>query len=418
MTTWSELPKLPPASAPRPQEATWATEARLLLVLTCTWLLFGLGMLFSASLPAGIKEQGNAFHFIFRQVGFAGLGIGAMLAIANTSVDRLFKYARISFVPLLFAVFLVRVPNIGSQLNGASRWIQFYGITIQPSELIKPCLLLIGAFLFARWRFLNFQMRLYGLASIFLAIGGIAIQPDLGTSVLLFLVLLLMAIISSNIPLSWIFSTTLGVAALAALKIGSTPYQSKRITAFTNPWENAQSLSFQLIQSQVAVSNGSLWGTGFGLSVQKVGFLPYSYSDFIFAVISEEFGLIGSVIFILFLLSFLIVGLRVAVRCADPIRRLLAAGSTFLLVGQSFLHIAVVIGAVPPKGIPLPLVSYGGSGLIASLICCGLLIRSAREMYAPVTQLRVVEPSVPKVRRRRRSSTLSRNTQVELRKIL
>lgn len=418
MTTWSELPKLPPSSTPRPQEVTWATEARLLLALICGWLTFGLGMLFSASLAEGIKEHGNAFFFIIRQLGFAGLGIGLMVLISKTSVDRLFTYARLSFVPLLLAVFLVRVPNIGSQLNGASRWIQFYGISIQPSELIKPCLLLIGAFLFARWRFLNFQMRIYGLASILLTIAGIAIQPDLGTSVLLFLVLLLMAIISSNIRLAWIFSTTLAVAALAVLKIGSTPYQSKRITAFTNPWENAQSLSFQLIQSQVAVSNGSLWGTGFGLSVQKVGFLPYSYSDFIFAVISEEFGLIGSVIFILFLLSFLIVGLRVAVRCADPIRRLLAAGSTFLLVGQSFLHIAVVIGAVPPKGIPLPLVSYGGSGLIASLVCCGLLIRSAREMYAPVTQLRVAEPSVPKFRRRRRSSNLSRNTQVELRKIL
>lgn len=418
MTTWSELPKLPPSSTPRPREVTWATEARLLLALICGWLTFGLGMLFSASLPEGIKEHGNAFFFIIRQLGFAGLGVGLMVLIANTSVDRLFKYARLSFVPLLLAVFLVRVPKIGSQLNGASRWIQFYGISIQPSELIKPCLLLIGAFLFARWRFLNFQMRIYGLASILLAIAGIAIQPDLGTSVLLFLVLLLMAIISSNIRLTWIFSTTLAVATLAVLKIGSTPYQSKRITAFTNPWENAQSISFQLIQSQVAVSNGSLLGTGFGLSVQKVGFLPYSYSDFIFAVISEEFGLIGSVIFILFLLSFLTVGLRVAVRCADPIRRLLAAGSTFLLVGQSFLHIAVVIGAVPPKGIPLPLVSYGGSGLIASLICCGLLIRSAREMYTPVTQLRVAQPSIPKVRRRRRSATLSRNTQVELRKML
>jgi cell division protein FtsW len=418
MTTWSELPKLPPTSTPCPKEVTWAIEARLLLALTCGWLAFGLAMLFSASLPEGIKEHGNAFHFIIRQLGFAGLGIGTMVLISNISVDRLFKYARLGFVPLLLAVFLVRVPKIGAELNGASRWIQFAGVSIQPSELIKPCLLLIGAFLFARWRVLNPQMRIYGLLSIGLAIAGIALQPDLGTSVLLFLVVLLMAIISSNIRLSWIFSTTMAVAALAALKIFSTPYQTKRITAFTDPWENAQTLSFQLIQSQVAVSNGSLWGTGFGLSVQKVGFLPYSYSDFIFAVISEEFGLIGGALFILFLLGFLIVGLRVAVRCADPVRRLLAAGSTFLLVGQSFLHIAVVIGAVPPKGIPLPLVSYGGSGLIASLVCCGLLIRSAREMYAPVAQLRVPVQSLPKPRRRRRSDRFSRNTQVELRKIL
>jgi cell division protein FtsW len=418
MTTWSELPKLPPTSTPRPKEVTWATEARLLLALTCGWLAFGLAMLFSASLPEGIKEHGDAFHFIIRQLGFAALGIIVMVVISNISVDRLFKYARLSFVPLLFAVFLVRVPKIGAELNGASRWIQFAGVSIQPSELIKPCLLLIGAFLFARWRILNPQMRIYGLLSIGLAIAGIALQPDLGTSVLLFLVLLLMAIISSNIRLSWIFSTTMAVGALAALKIFSTPYQTKRITAFTDPWENAQTLSFQLIQSQVAVSNGSLWGTGFGLSVQKVGFLPYSYSDFIFAVIAEEFGLIGGALFILFLLGFLTVGLRVAVRCADPVRRLLAAGSTFLLVGQSFLHIAVVIGAVPPKGIPLPLVSYGGSGLIASLVCCGLLIRSAREMYAPVAQLRVPVQSIPKPRRRRRSDAFGRNTQVELRKIL
>ncbi|AGY58259.1 FtsW/RodA/SpoVE family cell cycle protein [Gloeobacter kilaueensis] len=376
------LNRPPTVASPRPGNpafADWAAEARLLVVLTLCWLGFGLLVLFSASLPVGVLQYGDGLRFLIRQALAAAVGLGLLAWLCRTRLDRLFSLALPVFVVLAAMVWLVKVPGIGVELNGARRWIDLGPLSLQPSELIKPFLLLLAAPIIASWRQLPNPRRLMALAGAALAVGGVLMQPDLGTAALMGLVLWLMAFIG-GIPLGGLLAVLVGGGAVAVWKVSNTAYQMGRVTAFLDPWQVARAEGYQLVQSLIAVGSGGIQGTGYGLSAQKASFLPYPYSDFIFSVFCEEFGLIGSVAFVLFLLLFLVVGLRVAVRCAEPSRRLLAAGSTLILVGQAFLHIAVVIGAVPPKGIPLPLVSYGGSGLIASLLCCGLLIRTAREM--------------------------------------
>jgi len=399
MTMLSQLPSLP---ALRARFVTdWPGEARLLLGLTLAWLAFGLLMLFSASLPVGALQKGDGLYFFERQAALAVVGLVLLWLVARLRVQGLVRLALFAFVPLLAMVFLVKVPHLGVEINGARRWIQLGPLSLQPSELIKPCLVLIAAAVLPRWRQLRPRGRVMVCAAAGAAVGGILLQPDLGTAFLVGAVLWLMALVAGlrKGPLVLIAGSGIAVAALKAL---TTAYQRSRITAFLNPWESAQAEGYQLVQSLLAVGSGGTTGTGFGLSAQKAHFLPYPYSDFIFAVVCEELGLVGACGFLAFLLVFLVVGLRVAVRATDPVRRLLAAGSTLLLVGQAFLHIAVVTGAIPPKGIPLPLVSYGGSGLLASLVCCGLLIRAAIEMQV-ATSLPLPERAPARPRNLRRA---------------
>ncbi|MBW4699747.1 MAG: putative lipid II flippase FtsW [Aphanocapsa lilacina HA4352-LM1] len=370
-------------------------EARLLVVLTLCWLALGLLVLFSASLPVGELQYEDGLRFFTRQALTAAVGLALMFWLCRTRIDRLFAVVLPVFGILLAMVFLVKIPGIGVELNGARRWIQLGPFSLQPSELIKPCVMLLAAPLIANWRRLPNFTRVLGLAGGALTVGGVLLQPDLGTAALIGVTLWLMGF-AGGMPLGGLFAVLAAGGAVAAWKVSTTAYQMGRVTAFLDPWEVARGEGYQLVQSLLAVGSGGLQGTGFGLSAQKSAFLPYPYSDFIFAVFCEEFGLVGAAAFVLFLLLFLVVGLRVAVRCAEPTRRLIAAGATLLLVTQAFFHIAVVTGAVPPKGMPLPLVSYGGSGLIASLLCCGLLIRAACEMnLAPAVRFVRRRPASP-----------------------
>ncbi len=380
MTVLLDLSKTP--SAERSASAStgaWVPEARWLLWLTLIWLTFGLLILFSASLPVGILQYNDGSRFFVRQLLTAVLGLGLLTMICRTPLERLFQLAVPAFAVLFALVLLVKVPGLGVELNGARRWFQFGPFSLQPSELIKPCLLLIAAPLIARWPSLPARGKLISALTVGGAVGGILMQPDLGTAFLIGSVLWLMAFIG-GVPLGGLLSVVAIGGAAIVWKVSNTAYQMGRVTAFLDPFKYPEGEGYQLVQSLVAVGSGGITGTGFGLSAQKATFLPYPYSDFIFAVFSEEFGLIGTASFIAFLFVFAVIGLRVAVRTAESSRRLLAAGTTLLIVGQSFFHIAVVTGSVPPKGMPLPLVSYGGSGLLASLLCCALLIRSAREM--------------------------------------
>lgn len=358
---------------------SWAPEARLLLTLTLLWLAFGLLVLFSASVPVGLMQYGDGLRFFNRQVLGALLGLGGLALACRVPLERWFRIALLVFPLLVVLIVLVKVPGIGVELNGARRWFQIGPLSVQPSELVKPFLLLLGSLVLARWPRLPGWWRVLSVTVMGLAIGGVLIQPDLGTAVLLAGVLWCLAFISGFNIFGLLLLVGLG-GGVAWWKISTTAYQMNRIQAFMDPWAAPQAEGYQLIQSLLAVGSGGITGSGFGLSLQKASSLPYPYSDFIFAVFAEEFGLVGTLAFVAFLLVFLVAGLRVAIKCADPARRLLAAGATLLLVGQAFLHIGVVAAALPPKGIPLPLVSYGGSGLIASLLCFGLLIRAAREI--------------------------------------
>ena len=294
----------------------------------------------------------------------------------RTSLRRLLHLAAPGL--LIGALLIAATLVIGSTVNGASRWLVIGPLQIQPTELIKPFVVLQGAVLFSHWRRIGNDQKLLWLA-IF---GGVILlilkQPNLSTAALTGLLLWLMAL-AAGLPLSMLLAAAAGGGLLGSASILANTYQRLRVTSFLNPWRDAQGDGYQLVQSLLAIGSGGPLGQGFGLSTQKLQYLPIQTTDFIFAVFAEEFGFIGCLMLLLFLVIFGFVGLRIALGCRSNQQRLVAIGCTTLLVGQSILNIAVASGAMPTTGLPLPLVSYGGNSLLSSLFIVGLLTRCALE---------------------------------------
>ena len=353
-----------------PGVKTWGLEARLLRWLTYIWLLIGLVALFSAS----YSLTGN----ISRQILWVWLGMIGLNIIVRSPLRYLMALAPWILLLFLGLILATLAPGIGESVNGASRWIKLGPILLQPSELIKPFLVLQSAQIFGNWERLSWSIRLKWLGIFGLLLGAILIQPNLSTTALCGITLWLIAL-AAGLPLRLLGGTALGGILLAVISISLREYQQKRILSFLNPWNDPQGDGYQLVQSLLAVGSGGTWGVGYGLSQQKLLYLPFADTDFIFAVFAEEFGLVGALLLILLLLGYATMALMVALKCRHRVKRLIAIGVMVLLVGQSLLNIGVAIGALPTTGLPLPLFSYGGSSSLASLFLAGLLIRVARE---------------------------------------
>ncbi|HEY9707567.1 MAG TPA: FtsW/RodA/SpoVE family cell cycle protein, partial [Oculatellaceae cyanobacterium] len=209
--------------------------------------------------------------------------------------------------------------------------------------------------------------------------------------------------LASGLPFSYLGGTALGGVLLAAISISLKEYQRRRIMSFVNPWADPMNDGYQLVQSLLAVGSGGTWGSGFGLSQQKLFYLPIQYTDFIFAVFAEEFGFAGSILLLLMIMAYATVAVMVALKARNIVHQLIAIGAMILIVGQSLLNIGVATGVLPTTGLPLPFFSYGGNSMIASLISAGLLIRVARESSeAEVVSLQARRQSAAERRRQRR----------------
>jgi cell division protein FtsW len=356
----------------------WALEARLLRWLTLVWLFVGLIMLFSASYPVADVRQDDGLYYFKRQLLWVLVALILFNIVVNLPLRKLVGVSHWFIFLLLGLIFLTLVPGLGKKAFDASRWIALGPIPIQPSELIKPFLVLQSARVFGQWEQLSWRVRLTWLGIFCLVILGILAQPNLSTTALCGMTIWLIAL-AAGLPYRYLGSTAVGGFLLAVLSISIKEYQRKRVMSFINPWADATGDGYQLVQSLLAVGSGGTWGGGFGLSQQKLFYLPIQDTDFIFAVFAEEFGFVGSVVLLLILGLFATLGLIVALKTTHPIHRLVAIGVTILMVGQSLLHIGVATGALPTTGLPLPMFSYGGNSMIASLLAAGLLIRVARE---------------------------------------
>lgn len=357
---------------------TWAAEARFLHWLTLFWLGVGLVVLFSASYHAGAVESGDGLYYSKRQLLGVVLGLLGFCAIIHIPLQKLMKVSAFGFFLFLGLIFATKIPGLGITINGATRWIDIGPFPLQPSELIKPFLILQSAYIFNRWPRLALDERLWWLFLFALTLLGILIQPNLSTTALCGMTIWLIAL-AAGLRYQSLLLTALAGVGLAALSVLRNPYQQSRILSFLNPWADAQGNGFQLHQSLLAVGSGGLLGTGFGESQLKLSYLPIQHTDFIFAVFAEEFGLLGGCCFLLLLGIYSFLALRVAMKSPHAIQRLVAIGAMIFLVGQSLINIGVVIGVLPTTGLPLPLFSYGGNSMIASLLIAGLLIRAARE---------------------------------------
>lgn len=346
------------------------------------YLIFGvvalgaLGVLFiySASSYSAELEYGDAFHYVKTQAVALALGLAAMTAVAEfLPLDKLKKYNYVVFGISVILLALVFVPHLGVESYGAKRWLNLGFFTIQPSEYAKFGLIIcIAAF--------ESKHGVSRLRDVFhvLATGGVIcvllmLEPNMSITVVVVITIVVMLFVGG---VKYRHLALIGLPAVGGglALIFSEPYRVRRLLAFLNPWESPLDEGYQLIQSYYALGSGGLFGVGLFNSRQKYLFLPFSESDFILSVIGEETGLFGVAVIILLFLLVVTRGVLIAVRAKDRFSCYLAAGITALIAVQSVLNVAVVCGAVPPTGLPLPFVSAGGSSLVAFLLAVGLLL--------------------------------------------
>ena len=380
--------------------SSWALEARLLRWLSLIWLFVGLAVLFSASYPVADVKHGDGLFLFKRQLITVFLGLILFNIIVKLPFHKIIGVSHWLLMLFLGLIILTLIPGLGTRgVYGTSRWLSIAGFPIQPSEFIKPFLVLQSARVFGNWDRLGWGIRIAWLGVFGFVLLGILAQPNLSTTALCGMTVWLIAL-ASGLPYKYLGGSAGAGVLLALMSVTINKYQRLRITSFINPWDDPRGTDYQLIQSLLAVGSGNTWGSGFGLSQQKLSWLPIADSDFIFAVFAEELGFVGSVTLLVMLAAFATLGLIVALKAKSVIYRLSAMGITTLLTGQSFINIGVASGVLPTTGLPLPFFSYGGSSIIATLISTALLIRVARESNeADVLPLRRV-PIKPKRDRR------------------
>lgn len=365
-----------------PDVKNWSAEARLLRWMTFLWLLVGLVVLFSASYALADSRFDNGLYYFTRQLIWLWIGLIGFNFLVRLPIEKLLKIAPWMILLVLGLILITLIPGLGTNINGATRWIKIGPILLQPSEFMKPFLVLQGAAVFGGWPRLNVNQRLTWIAIFGLILAGILLQPNLSTTALCGITLWLIAL-ASGLPLSYMTSTALLGVTMAVVSVTFREYQRKRILSFLNPWQDPRGDGYQLVQSLLAIGSGGTTGSGYGLSQQKLFYLPFPDTDFIFAVFGEEFGFIGGILLLIMLFLYATLALIVAVKCRHRIKKLVAIGAMVILIGQSLLNIGVATGSLPTTGLPFPLFSYGGSSSLASLFLAALLIRVAREENDP-----------------------------------
>lgn len=370
----------------------WSLEARLLRWLTFVWLFVGLAILFSASYPVADAEYSDGLYYFRRQLLWVAVGLVGFSTTIRAPLRYFLSLGR--FLMPLFTVLIVLtlMPGLGTTVNGATRWITIAFVPLQPSELIKPFLILQSAVVFGQWVSHSWRSRLLWLGLFCLLLGSILLQPNLSTAALCGIALWLLAV-AAELPWLPLLVTASSGVILAAVSISIHEYQRRRVLSFLDPWSDPRQDGYQLVQSLLAIGSGGTWGAGFGLSQQKLFYLPIQYTDFIFSVFAEELGFLGGMLLLLLLGSYATIALIVAMRARQATHQLVAVGCTFFLVGQALVNMAVATGSLPTTGLPFPFLSYGGSSMIASLAIAGLLVRVARETNeAEVVTLRRPRP--------------------------
>jgi cell division protein FtsW len=365
-------------------------------------MFIGLAVLFSASYPSADADYGDGLYYFKRQLIWAVIGLVAFNMLVRSPLRYVLGIAKWFLLLLLSFIFVTLIPGFGTTVNGATRWLALGPVPLQPSELIKPFLVLQSARIFGQWERLSWRLRFIWLGIFGAVLLGILLQPNLSTAALCGMTLWLVAL-AAGLPFSYLGGTALGGFMLGFISIALKEYQRRRVMSFLNPWADPMRDGYQLVQSLLAVGSGGTWGSGFGLSQQKLFYLPIQYTDFIFAVFAEEFGFAGSVLLLLMIMAYATLAVMVAMKARNTVHRLVATGAMVLIVGQSLLNIGVATGVLPTTGLPFPFFSYGGSSLIASMVSAGLLIRVARESSeAEVLSLEARRQSVRERRRQRR----------------
>ncbi len=357
----------------------------VMLGIVLVLLLGGFVILASASISISDNAAGNPFHYLQRQLLAAVIGAaaGGVCLLIPMQVWR--GLGPLLLLLGLLLLVLVLVPGIGYEVNGSRRWVRLGVINLQVSEPARLCFLLyLGGYLVRRNKALREQFTgfLHPMLVLTLACALLLKEPDFGAALVLLATALVMLFVAGARIRDFLLFFSATVLAMAALAVAS-PYRMKRLTGFLDPWADPFDSGFQLTQSLIAIGRGEWFGVGLGDSVQKLFYLPEAHTDFVFAVFAEEFGLLGSLLLIGLFLALLWRIFRLAMRASSAERYFeayVAIGIGTWLGLQSFINIGVNMGLLPTKGLTLPLISYGRSSLIVTMICIGLLFRIHHEL--------------------------------------
>jgi cell division protein FtsW len=357
----------------------FAVDKWLLLAVTGL-LLIGVTMVLSTSYLYADERFADGTYFFRKQLIALGAGVAGLIVCSLMSGSA---YRRLAY-PLLgltiLVLVLVLIPGLGVLRGGARRWLMFAGFTFQPAELAKLALVIYLAHSMARKedKIKTFAFGIFPHMIVTgVCLGLLLLEPDFGTALILTMLLYSMLFIG-GVRVSHLLAT--GLVALPALiyVMVTAPYRLRRLITFLDPWSDPQDTGFQVIQSLIAFGSGQFWGRGLGEGRQKLFYLPEAHTDFVFSVVGEEVGFVGAIAVLALFGVIVLRGLRLTSKIEEPFEQYLAFGVTVLLGLQALIHMGVVMGIMPAKGLVLPFISYGGSALVTNLMEAGILLSLSR----------------------------------------
>lgn len=388
MTTVTRTPRARPAqrtakTARQPSRPVGRRSNLFLGIFSLVVILnlIGLLMVLSASAVNSYYEYGSAWYQFQRQFLWLLFGSVALLVTMRIDYHWWRERSRHLLVGAVVLLVLVLIPGLGVNVNGSSRWLGFGAVRIQPSEFAKLAVVLFVADLLARRadRIDDTRLSIRPVVAVFGLVAALfMLQPNLGTTIILGVIVFVILFVS-GVPLRPLAKVVGVGACLATIAAIVEPYRLRRLMAFRDPWADPLNTGYQTIQSQVSIASGGLTGVGLGEGRAKWGFLPFPHTDFIFAIISEELGLLGAFTVVALFVALGVLGVRTALRAPDRFGVLVATGVTTWILVQAFVNIGAVVGALPITGVPLPFVSFGGSSLLVLMAASGLLLNIARQ---------------------------------------
>lgn len=352
-----------------------------LMIATILLVFIGIIMVFSSSWPDGFYKLNDGYYYLKKQLFASVVGLIAMLFLMNFDYWKLNKFSKLIYAGAVFSGLLIFTP-LGVEFNGARRWLNLGVTTVMPSDAIKLASVIFMASFLSKKKdeIKKFKSGLLpSLIIIGFSCGLIILQKDLSTSATLGMALIGLLFVA-GMRISHLFVMgMLGIGGIVGAVI-QEPFRMNRLLAFLDPFKYRDTIGWQVVQSLYALGSGGLFGLGLGKSRQKFFYIPEPYNDFIFAIIGEELGFLGSVTVIMLFLLIIWRGIRIALGTKDVFGCLLASGIVILITVQTLIHIAVVTSSMPPTGIPLPFVSYGGTSLMMYMAAVGILLNISRHI--------------------------------------
>ncbi len=356
------------------------------LIFIAVYVLTGLGlvMTYSASAVYADHVYHNPYHFLFRQALYVLLGTLVMFATASVPVSFWKRNALSLILLAVFFLVVVFIPGVGKSAGGAQRWIGLGLFNFQPAEFAKVAVILYLSDYLARKKKMirdgGLKIFLPPMLLVGLACSLILLQPDLGSCAFIFLMVAIL-IFFAGLRIRYVAAAAAIIVPVFYFLVIRVPYRASRVTAYLNPWNDPQGNGFQIIQSFLAFGLGGIKGVGLGQGMQKLFYLPSSYNDFIFAVITEELGLLGALFVILLYGAIFVCGIQMAEERTQDYDRMLIVALTLSMVLQALINMLVTTGLIPTKGLPMPFVSYGGTSIIFNFMAAGLLLGMDRQFH-------------------------------------